>query len=386
MTLQTRTSARWTSTRCFATGATGRHRPLCRHGRCRAAHLLHLRLSRPGFAAGGGSRGGDNRVLGERGQRGAAVWRLCGLFGSDRRLIAKLARDQGIQARRENILITAGGSQAIDLLLDALVDWGDTIISEDADLARRSSGVPNVGANIVSIPVDDEGIDVTALDASCDRLATTECVPKLIYANANFQNPTGATCPCERRQDLLALARRARTRSSSKTTPTLTCATTARTFRHLFARCQRLSRLHGHAVEDDGPRHAARLAGRPPELIRRVAALKVDGGTNVFGAHVAADWLPEKLLPHVERLREVYQRRRDLDARRTRAAHAARIDVDHPGWRVLHLADAPRRSTPAHAPKSRNGASSTYRVPPVSPKRWREPTPPLILVRRRRPD
>jgi 2-aminoadipate transaminase len=50
----------------------------------------------------------------------------------------------------------------------------------------------------------------------------------------------------------------------------------------------------------------------PPELIRRVSALKVDGGTNVFGAHVAADWLPEKLLPHVARLCDVYERRRDL--------------------------------------------------------------------------
>jgi 2-aminoadipate transaminase len=50
----------------------------------------------------------------------------------------------------------------------------------------------------------------------------------------------------------------------------------------------------------------------PPELIRRLSALKIDGGTNVFGAHVAAEWLPERLTPHVERLRTVYRRRRDL--------------------------------------------------------------------------
>ena len=50
----------------------------------------------------------------------------------------------------------------------------------------------------------------------------------------------------------------------------------------------------------------------PSDLISRLAALKVDGGTNVFGAHVAADWLPEHLLPHVSRLRAVYRRRRDL--------------------------------------------------------------------------
>jgi 2-aminoadipate transaminase len=50
----------------------------------------------------------------------------------------------------------------------------------------------------------------------------------------------------------------------------------------------------------------------PPELITRLAALKVDGGTNVFGAHVAADWLPMYLPAHVARLRDVYRRRRDL--------------------------------------------------------------------------
>jgi 2-aminoadipate transaminase len=40
--------------------------------------------------------------------------------------------------------------------------------------------------------------------------------------------------------------------------------------------------------------------------------LKVDGGTNVFGAHVAATWLPTHLEPHVARLRDIYHRRRDL--------------------------------------------------------------------------
>ena len=50
----------------------------------------------------------------------------------------------------------------------------------------------------------------------------------------------------------------------------------------------------------------------PAPLIGRLAALKVDGGTNVFGAHVAADWLPSNLPAHVERLRRVYRQRRDL--------------------------------------------------------------------------
>jgi 2-aminoadipate transaminase len=49
-----------------------------------------------------------------------------------------------------------------------------------------------------------------------------------------------------------------------------------------------------------------------PEIIARLAALKIDGGTNVFGAHVAAEWIPAHLEEHVAALREVYRRRRDL--------------------------------------------------------------------------
>src|SRR3712207_8360802 len=52
---------------------------------------------------------------------------------------------------------------------------------------------------------------------------------------------------------------------------------------------------------------------RPPRsTLFPYTTLFRSGGTNVFGAHVAADWLPVRLLPHVQHLRAVYQRRRDL--------------------------------------------------------------------------
>ena len=147
----------------------------------------------------------------ERGRAALQYGDYVGYSGLIDALIAKLSRDQGIQARRENVLITAGGSQAIDLLLDALVDWGDTIVSEMPTWVGAVQAFRNVGANIVSIPVDDEGIDVTALDRELRRLREQGTIPKFIYANANFQNPTGATMTLRRRQDLLALARAANT-------------------------------------------------------------------------------------------------------------------------------------------------------------------------------
>jgi len=252
------------------------------------------------------------RVLGERGRAALQYGDNAGYSGLIDALLAKLARDQGLIARRENVLITAGGSQAIDLLLDALVDWGDTIISEMPTWIGAVQAFRNVGANIVSIPVDQEGINVTTLDRELRRLRGERIIPKFIYANANFQNPTGATMSLQRRQDLLALARAANTlvieddayfdlRYDGEQLPTIYSLDDGGTVVYM-----------GTFSKTMGPGMRLGWLVGPPELIRRVSALKVDGGTNVFGAHVAADWVPERLLPHVARLRDVYQRRRNL--------------------------------------------------------------------------
>jgi 2-aminoadipate transaminase len=252
------------------------------------------------------------RVLRQRGRAALQYGDYVGYSGLIDVLIAKLSRDQGIQARRENVLITAGGSQAIDLLLDALVDWGDTIISEMPTWVGAVQAFRSVGANIISVPVDDEGINVTALEHELRRLRDQGTTPKFIYANANFQNPTGATMSLRRRKDLLALARVANTflveddayfdlRYGGEALPTIYSLDDSGSVVYMGT----LSKTMGPGMR------LGWLVG-PPQLIGRVSALKVDGGTNVFGAHVAADWLPEKLIPHVGRLRDVYQRRRDL--------------------------------------------------------------------------
>lgn len=252
------------------------------------------------------------KVLGERGHAALQYGDNAGYSGLIDALIAKLARDQGIRANRENILITAGGSQAIDLLLDTLVDWGDTIISEMPTWLGAVQAFQSTGANIVSVPVDAEGIDVAALDLELHRLRAERITPKFIYANANFQNPTGATMSLKRRQDLLALTREAGTllieddayfdlRYDKESLPAIYSLDDSGSVVYM-----------GTLSKTMGPGMRLGWLGGPPNLIRRVAALKVDGGTNVFGAHVAADWLPERLLPHVARLREVYHRRRDL--------------------------------------------------------------------------
>jgi 2-aminoadipate transaminase len=253
-----------------------------------------------------------SRALAMRGRTALQYGDNAGYSGLIDTLLAKLARDQGIQASRENILITAGGSQAIGLLLDALVDWGDTIVSEMPTWLGAVQAFRNVGANVVPIPVDAEGTDLRALERELQRLRHDGITPKFIYAISNFQNPTGVTMSLQRRHDLLALARSAHTllveddayfdlRYEGEKLPAIYSLDTTGTVVYMGT----LSKTMGPGMR------LGWLVG-PAELIRRLSALKVDGGTNVFGAHVAAEWLPERLLPHVERLRSVYQRRRDL--------------------------------------------------------------------------
>jgi 2-aminoadipate transaminase len=253
------------------------------------------------------------RALSKRGRAALQYGDNAGYSGLIDALLAKLARDQGIQANRENVLITAGGSQAIALLLDTLVDWGDTIISEMPTWLGAVQAFRNVGANVVAVPVDDEGTDVAAVARELERLRQEGITPKFIYALSNFQNPTGITMSARRRRELLDLARSAGTilieddayfdlRYEGEDLPSIySLDAGGGTVVYMGT----LSKTMGPGMR------LGWLVG-PPELIRRVAALKVDGGTNVFGAHVAADWLPERLTPHVAKLRDVYHRRRDI--------------------------------------------------------------------------
>ncbi len=252
------------------------------------------------------------RVLAERGSAALQYGDNNGYSGLIDALLAKLKRDQGIVAGPENILITAGGSQAIGLLLDAFVNWGDTICSEMPTWLGAVDAFRNVGANVVPIPVDADGTDVKVLGRELARLRAEGITPKFVYVISNFQNPTGVTMTLERRKELLELVHEAGTmlieddayfdlRYGGENLPSIYSLDATGSVIYM-----------GTLSKTMGPGMRLGWLVAPAEVIRRISALKVDGGTNVFGAHVAADWLPEGLLPHVTRLRDVYHRRRDI--------------------------------------------------------------------------
>jgi GntR family transcriptional regulator/MocR family aminotransferase len=112
---------------------------------------------------------------------------------------------RGLAAKPENILVTRGSQQALDLVARALFDEGGVIAVESMGYAPAWAAFRAAGARIVALPVDREGLDVAALEALCEREAV-----RAVYVTPHHQYPTTVTLSATRRLALLALAKQRR--------------------------------------------------------------------------------------------------------------------------------------------------------------------------------
>ncbi|WP_040526720.1 aminotransferase-like domain-containing protein [Gordonia paraffinivorans] len=103
----------------------------------------------------------------------------------------------------DRLVITTGGMQGLDLACKLFVDPGDLVVVESPTYTNGSATALSYGAQLLEVPVDDEGMQVDQLE---DLVARTRQTPKAIYTIPTFQNPSGVTLSEERRRELLRLA------------------------------------------------------------------------------------------------------------------------------------------------------------------------------------
>lgn len=118
--------------------------------------------------------------------------------------IAERMRRRGAAVAPEEIIITNGSQQGIDLIARLLLEPGDRVVVEAPTYFGALQVFEPFAVEICTVPLDDRGMLVEALE----RVLAARPRPKLIYAVPTFQNPAGVTLDLERRQALVALAER----------------------------------------------------------------------------------------------------------------------------------------------------------------------------------
>lgn len=127
-----------------------------------------------------------------------------GLRGTLAYVAQRLARNEGRAPAEDELMITSGCIEALELLGKAFLDRGDTVLVEAPTYMGAFMGFQSFEAVPLTIPMDDDGLLVDRAEIAMAASPT----PKFLYTVADFQNPTGITLSRERRQHLVEAARR----------------------------------------------------------------------------------------------------------------------------------------------------------------------------------
>ena len=121
--------------------------------------------------------------------------------------IAEVMAAEGTVIDPEDVLVTSGGQQVIDLVCKALIDPGDVIVAEGPTYPGALPAFTTYEADVVQVAMDADGLRVDELEETLDRLEAEGRRPKFIYTVPNFHNPAGVTMSLPRRRRLVEVAR-----------------------------------------------------------------------------------------------------------------------------------------------------------------------------------
>lgn len=234
-----------------------------------------------------------------------------------RQQLADEMQAQGIPATVENIVITSGAQQAIDLLGRILVDEGDAVIVESPTFMGAVQSFRAYNPRLIPLPIDSDGACVDELPA-----LIAQHRPKLMYLLPTFHNPAGVCMSLERRRRVVQIANElgvpiieddpyGQLRYSGEPLPTLAALDSAQAGKGQV----------GHAVIYLGtfsktltPGLRVAWAVAPVDVARQLVMAKqgADLMTNSLAQEIAAEFMRRGwLAPQVARIRDTYRVRRD---------------------------------------------------------------------------
>jgi len=122
--------------------------------------------------------------------------------------IAEVMAGEGTLIDPDDVIVTTGGQQVIDLVCKTLIDPGDVIVAEAPTYPGAVPTFSSYQANVVQIEMDADGMPIDELESVLERLKAEGRSPKFIYTIPNFHNPAGVTMSLPRRRRLVEVARK----------------------------------------------------------------------------------------------------------------------------------------------------------------------------------
>ncbi|MDP2242190.1 MAG: PLP-dependent aminotransferase family protein [Burkholderiales bacterium] len=218
-------------------------------------------------------------------------------------LVAKLKADASIACAADDILITSGSLQALDLVNGTLLARGDTVIIEEDCYQGSINRLTRLGVTPVGIPLDRDGMRIDALAAALEELKRKGVRPKYIYTIPTVQNPTGTILPVERRQEMLRL-------SAVYGVPIFEddcycdLIWSGQRPPALYAMSERGGVIHiGSFSKSIAPALRIGYIVAPWDAMSRMLALKTDAGTGALEQMVLAEYCAAHFSTHVPALR-----------------------------------------------------------------------------------
>jgi len=120
--------------------------------------------------------------------------------------IVEVMAAEDMKVDPDDLIVTTGGQQVIDLVTKTLIDPGDVIIAEGPTYPGAVPTFSSYEADVVHIDTDSDGMRIERLEEVLDRLAREGRRPKFVYTVPSFQNPAGVTMSVPRRQRLVEIA------------------------------------------------------------------------------------------------------------------------------------------------------------------------------------
>ena len=217
-------------------------------------------------------------------------------------LSQKLKSHAGISCEADEIMVTSGSLQGLDLVNALLCARGDTVIIERDTYGGALTRLARLGVNVVGVPLDEDGLRLDALRDALESLKQKGVRPKYIYTIPTVQNPTGSIMPLARRKELLAL-------SQEYGVPIFE----DECYSDLIWSGERppsiYSLANGQGVifvgsfsKSVAPALRVGYIVAKWEVLSRIQALKTDAGSGALEQMVLAEWCAENFTTHVPKL------------------------------------------------------------------------------------